>query len=208
MKGGPRSNSGRKKGSIPWNKGVPMSEDSKKKVSESKMGTPAWNRGLKQPDVAARMRGNINGSGNKGRKLSPETILKMSIAKLGKTSNAYGSRRTPDQIDRISIARRNYLLNLNADYDYRLDSKTRDGNKRIRRERLKKFGGSHSKEQWEHLKELYLHICPRCKRGEPEIKLTRDHIVSLSNGGTDNIENIQPLCVKCNSHKATKTIKY
>jgi hypothetical protein len=43
---------------------------------------------------------------------------------------------------------------------------------------------------------------------EPLIKLTRDHILSLSNGGTDDITNIQPLCVQCNSKKSTKTIRY
>lgn len=207
-KGGYRPNSGRKKGSVPWNKGIPMSEDSKQKVSLSKKGTPAWNKGVEMPQVSLKMIGNRNGHGNKGRILGPDTLLKMSIAKIGRDSNAKGSKRSENQIRTMSIARRKYLLDLNPNYDYSLDSKTKAGNKRIRRERLKRFGGSHSVEEWEEVKSMYSYTCPACFRKEPEIKLTRDHILSLSNGGSDDIENIQPLCVRCNSRKATKTIKY
>lgn len=207
-KGGFRPNSGRKKGSTPWNKGIPMSEESKQKVSDSKKGTPAWNKGLEQPDVSDRMRGNQNGKGNKGRRMSPEWIEKLRQAKLGKPSGRKGMKLSTTWKANLSKGRKEYLKKLNPSYDYRLDSKTREGNKRIRRERLRKFGGSHTKEQWESLKKTYNLSCPSCKRKEPEIKLTRDHIVSLSNSGKDDLENIQPLCVQCNSKKHTKTIKY
>lgn len=207
-KGGKRPNSGRKKGSIPWNKGKPMSIESKLKVSQSKKGKPAWNKGITMPSVSEKMRGNTNGSANKGRILKPETLLRMSIAKIGKASNAKGSKRSENQIRAMSIAKREYLLKLNPSYDYSLDTRTKSGNKRVRRERIKRFGGSHTKQEWEDLKKSYKDTCPACFREEPEIKLTRDHILSLSNGGSDNISNIQPLCVSCNSRKATKTIRY
>lgn len=77
-----------------------------------------------------------------------------------------------------------------------------------RRARLEANGGSHTNGEWETLKARYNWTCPACKKGEPEIKLTRDHIVSLMEGGSDNIENIQPLCMRCNVKKRTNTIKY
>lgn len=36
-----------KRGKSPWNKGIPMREESKKKLSESNTGKSAWNRGLR-----------------------------------------------------------------------------------------------------------------------------------------------------------------
>lgn len=74
--------------------------------------------------------------------------------------------------------------------------------------RLKLSGSSHTYGEWETLKAQYNFTCPCCNKREPEIKLTEDHIIPLSKGGGDNIENIQPLCRSCNCKKHTKIIKY
>lgn len=74
--------------------------------------------------------------------------------------------------------------------------------------RIKSELGSHTYNDWECLKEKYNYTCPCCHKTEPDIKLTEDHIIPLSSGGSDLIENIQPLCQSCNSKKQTKTIKY
>jgi 5-methylcytosine-specific restriction endonuclease McrA len=58
--------------------------------------------------------------------------------------------------------------------------------------------GSHSLKEWQALKRIYRNKCGMC--GE-EKKLTKDHIIPLSEGGTDYIDNIQPLCRNCNSKK-------
>lgn len=79
-------------------------------------------------------------------------------------------------------------------------------NKRNRMKRAN--GGSHTFGQWETLKAQYNWTCPCCKKSEPEIRLTEDHIIPVSKGGTDNIENIQPLCLKCNIRKHTQVVKY
>jgi len=70
--------------------------------------------------------------------------------------------------------------------------------------------GYHTYGEWELLKKQYGYRCanPECKKIEPEIKLTQDHIIPLSKGGTNYIENIQPLCGYCNSKKNATTIKY
>ncbi len=72
-----------------------------------------------------------------------------------------------------------------------------------RRARISKVGGSFSGEQWLELKKLFNWTCYMCFRKEPVIQLTVDHKIPLSKGGTNNIDNIQPLCHNCNSSKRT-----
>jgi 5-methylcytosine-specific restriction endonuclease McrA len=55
--------------------------------------------------------------------------------------------------------------------------------------------------EWEALKAEFDHRCLMCLCQEPGIKLTADHIVPVSRGGSNDIGNIQPLCKPCNSKK-------
>ena len=75
-------------------------------------------------------------------------------------------------------------------------------------ERRNRMIGSHTFGEWELLKKQFGYRCPVCLRIEPEIKLTEDHIIPVSRGGSNYIENIQPLCLDCNKRKFTKIIKY
>lgn len=80
---------------------------------------------------------------------------------------------------------------------------------RRRRARLALTPGAHSEATWQALKAHYDHRCLRCGRREPEIRLTRDHIIPLGMAGaSDSIENIQPLCGPCNAWKARRVIDY
>lgn len=74
--------------------------------------------------------------------------------------------------------------------------------KRAYRARKYGNGGKHSKDDWEAIKYAYDFICQMCGLREPEIKLTEDHFIPLTRQGTDDIENIQPLCQPCNSTKS------
>lgn len=71
-----------------------------------------------------------------------------------------------------------------------------------RRARKMNAEGSHTLQDWKNLKKKYYYKCLHCGKKEPEIKLTEDHIIPLTKDGTDFIDNIQPLCRSCNSHKS------
>ncbi len=71
-------------------------------------------------------------------------------------------------------------------------------------------GGSHTSREWEQ--KLREHDrCPNCDRrwndipSRPDSRYkqvwTKDHIVPVTHGGTDDIENLQPLCYRCNFEK-------
>lgn len=76
---------------------------------------------------------------------------------------------------------------------------------RRRRMRVKEAGGKYTVAQWRELCAKYNHCCLCC--GEKK-DLSPDHIVPLSRGGTNSIDNIQPLCSICNIRKFTKTTDY
>jgi 5-methylcytosine-specific restriction endonuclease McrA len=69
-----------------------------------------------------------------------------------------------------------------------------------------KNGGKITESQWVALCEKYNNTCLCC--GRKDVKLTLDHVVPLKVGGTNSIENAQPLCQSCNSSKGIKIIDY
>lgn len=77
-----------------------------------------------------------------------------------------------------------------------------------RRTSKQENGGSFSVEDWIKLKQYCGNRCVCCHKSEPEIKLTRDHKIPISLGGSSNIDNIQPLCKSCNSIKRQKVIHF
>lgn len=68
--------------------------------------------------------------------------------------------------------------------------------------------GTYTRKEWEDLKERCQYMCLCCKKTEPEISLSADHIIPLSRGGDNTIQNIQPLCRRCNSRKRAETIDF
>jgi len=55
-----------------------------------------------------------------------------------------------------------------------------------------------------HRKEVLLRdqfTCQKCKRELPEYALEADHIIPLSQGGPDNMMNMQTLCIECHRRK-------
>lgn len=68
-----------------------------------------------------------------------------------------------------------------------------------------KAEGSFTKEEWKNLCDKYGNRCLKCGK---EGKMSVDHVVPLSKGGSNWITNIQPLCFPCNASKHTETIDY
>lgn len=67
--------------------------------------------------------------------------------------------------------------------------------------KIRRWKSKERKEEFKKMCEEYGNICPCC--GEKK-KLTIDHIVPISKGGSDDIDNIQPLCSNCNNKKSNK----
>jgi 5-methylcytosine-specific restriction endonuclease McrA len=133
-----------------------------------------------------------------GRKLSEDTKKKISKITMGSNNPHWKGGISKDK---------KHLKELKQKWDKEnYDRVIWHSNRR----RIKKLnnGGSHTFGEWELLKKQYNYTCPSCGEKEPEIKLTEDHIIPLDKGGSDYIENIQPLCRSCNCKKHTKIIKY
>lgn len=78
----------------------------------------------------------------------------------------------------------------------------------LRKSRKAVAGGRFTKAEWEAVKSAYGHACVSCQKAEPDIVLTVDHAVSVVDGGSSSIENIQPLCRSCNASKGRSSIDY
>lgn len=76
------------------------------------------------------------------------------------------------------------------------------------RARRHKAEGFITAREWKDLKDQYNHTCLKCGRKEPSVQLTVDHVTPLSKGGSNWIDNIQPLCITCNKERWTYTIDY
>lgn len=77
-----------------------------------------------------------------------------------------------------------------------------------RRIRESRAGGTFTANEWRSLCIAYGYRCLCCGKMEPDIQLTPDHVIPLARGGSNDIANIQPLCLTCNLQKGIKTTDY
>jgi len=66
--------------------------------------------------------------------------------------------------------------------------------------------GTHSKGQWLAMLSINGSLCPRCNNVSH--RLFKDHIIPIYQGGSDSIDNIQPLCPRCSSAKGPESIDH
>jgi 5-methylcytosine-specific restriction endonuclease McrA len=142
-----------------------------------------------------------------------EALLKYRETHREEINTNARERRQQDLEHYREIGRNSYERHAEARRKYSLEYYKRHPEKSVaatnRRRALKLASeASHTDEEWEELKAFYEYKCLRCGRQEPDIKLTRDHVIPLTRGGTDSIDNVQPLCARCNSKKNHKHIDY
>jgi 5-methylcytosine-specific restriction endonuclease McrA len=107
----------------------------------------------------------------------------------------------------VAYARAYYLRNRHKQYLYtkkwREDNRARSVQQVVTRmARVRGAKGSYTFQEWLEVKKKHDFCCARCGRHESEVKLTRDHIIPITKGGSNYISNIQPLCGPCNSRKS------
>lgn len=136
-------------------------------------------------------------SKNKSKTMTGRKILWKDKIGKANTISLLGHKNSEKQKE---VARKNWLGLNNPRWN--------GGIKKSYRIRKLEAEGSHTKAEWENLKRRYNNMCLCCKNFEPSVKLSEDHIVPLSLGGTDFISNIQPLCLSCNKIKGAKEINF
>lgn len=66
--------------------------------------------------------------------------------------------------------------------------------------------GTHTKEEWNFIVDICKNSCVKCHAKSDGLvggSLCKDHITPVYAGGSDGIENLQPLCRNCNSSKGS-----
>jgi hypothetical protein len=156
-----------------------------------------------------------------GKKMNKEMKLKMSLAKIGK----HISPATEFKKGMIPWQKGKKILQMSGQNNpnwkggimdtshERWRAKNKDKvryyslqGKIKRRNLLNINGGNHTFKEWEQLKQMHNYTCLYCGEKEPKITLSEDHIIPLSQGGSDNISNIQPLCLSCNHKKGGRIL--
>jgi 5-methylcytosine-specific restriction endonuclease McrA len=178
------------KGKIPWNKGKTYADDSrigrpwlgKKRLNISGENSSLWKGG----EATYKERSKIYDI-NK-RKKNPELYRMIAL----RWANKYPEKRR-------ALMKKYRSLHKDIVND----------RCRLRRKRLRKLGTVRYKE-WLEIKKKYNNQCVFCGISEIELKnkknqsLSIDHIIPISKGGKNTIDNIQPLCLICNIRKGNK----
>lgn len=97
--------------------------------------------------------------------------------------------------DKVSARRNKWLRDTGKSVEYA----------QRRRALLLNAEGDFTAKEFAELCDLYDGVCLACGI---DFDIVADHVVPLSKGGSNSIDNIQPLCRSCNASKGAKHIDY
>jgi 5-methylcytosine-specific restriction endonuclease McrA len=105
----------------------------------------------------------------------------------------------------VYIVRKN-IKTKSGCYPYFYLCKSERHGKKVKHITIKYLGRVEGIEKLENkiIEEVFKRDNYKCKQCGFEEKLVVDHINPLSNGGGNNLENLQILCKACNEHKGKK----
>lgn len=79
----------------------------------------------------------------------------------------------------------------------------REANKR-RKKRLAR-AGTFTEEEFLQVFNLYGQCCAYCRKPLTREECTIDHVIPISRGGSNTINNLVPACKSCNTRKSSST---
>lgn len=68
--------------------------------------------------------------------------------------------------------------------------------------------GTHTQKQWAHLVDCLNGRCAKCGVYGSSVALQKDHVTPIYQGGSDGIDNLQPLCGPCNAAKGPEAFNW
>lgn len=169
-----------------------------------KKGHTPWNKGIECPQIARAMIGNKNRLGFK----DTPAMLKAKQSRSGENSPVWKGGKPKCSVceKELRYGRKNCRLHNrgNTSHGMTADPAYVRWSKNKRNRMLRTSEGSHTYQEWLEVKNVAGNECVICHTPESVKQLTQDHIIPVSKGGTDFIENIQPLCMRCNATKSNK----
>jgi 5-methylcytosine-specific restriction endonuclease McrA len=134
----------------------------------------------------------------------------------GKRISEYKARWAEENSERVISSKRDYyrrnreeIISRSKKWAEENPDKVRMAkadNRRKRRAAKHAGHGNFTAQEFRELCDRYGNKCLCC--GDTEALLEADHVVPLTRGGSDDINNIQPLCGYCNRKKFLKIVDY
>ena len=144
------------------------------------------------------------------KRLAAATWRKAHPDRVRSSASSYYIAHRDELIQRATLRQRN-----NPSRAHRYTAKWRRNNpakaaflSRRNKQLRRHAHGTHTWQEWQTLKATHDFRCLACGGREPKIILTEDHVIPISRGGSDSIDNIQPLCKSCNCKKFLNTTDY